>query len=84
MKNRLNSVVGVLAVLLLVCVFAISARAQLAGANLSGLVSDTSGSPVPDAKVSIKNVANGEVREVVTNGDGLYSAPNLVPGAYAR
>jgi hypothetical protein len=82
MKNRLNSVVGVLAVLLLVCVFAISARAQLAGANLSGLVSDTSGSPVPDAKVSIKNVANGEVREVVTNGDGLYSAPNLVPGAY--
>ena len=41
----------------------------------------TTGSPVPDAKVSIKNVANGEVREVITNGDGLYSAPNLILGS---
>ena len=48
MKNKLNSVVGVLAVLLLACIFAIPAHSQLAGANLSGLVSDTSGSPVPD------------------------------------
>jgi hypothetical protein len=82
MKNKLNSRVGILAVLLFACIFAIPAHSQLAGANLSGLVSDISGSPLPDAKVSIKNVANGEVREVVTNGDGLYSAPNLVPGAY--
>jgi hypothetical protein len=82
MKNRLDLGIGVLVALLLACVFAIPAHSQLAGANLSGLVSDSSGSPLPDAKVSIKNVANGEVREVVTNGDGLYSAPNLVPGAY--
>jgi hypothetical protein len=58
------------------------ARAQLAGANLSGVVLDSSGGTVPNARVSIKNVATGVVREVQSNSDGLYSAPNLSPGSY--
>jgi len=37
---------------------------------------------VPDAAVTIKNVGTGVVREVTTNGDGFYSAPNLLPGSY--
>src|SRR5205807_536641 len=37
---------------------------------------------VPNATVSAKNVANGSLREVTTNGDGFYSAPNLQPGTY--
>jgi hypothetical protein len=32
--------------------------------------------------VSIKNVATGTVRQLTSNSDGLYSAPNLVPGNY--
>src|SRR5690242_10025207 len=57
-------------------------NAQLAGATLSGVVSDESGGAVAGAKVAIKNVATGDTREVTTNTDGLYSAPNLLPGNY--
>jgi hypothetical protein len=60
----------------------IPAHAQLAGANLSGVVTDASGAPVAGATVSIKNVGTDVVREVTTNADGLYSAPNLPPGTY--
>ncbi|GAC1702891.1 MAG: hypothetical protein NVS9B4_09360 [Candidatus Acidiferrum sp.] len=68
--------------LLLLLISVTPAHAQLAGANLSGVVSDESGAAVAGAKVSIKNLANGSVREVSTNADGLYSAPNLAPAAY--
>jgi hypothetical protein len=63
-------------------VLVIPAHAQLAGANLSGVVTDESGSAVAGAKVSIKNLANGTIREVVTNTDGVYAAPNLAPAEY--
>ena len=58
------------------------AEAQVAGATLSGLITDPSGAEIPNAEVSIKNVGTGEVRAVSTNGDGFYSAPNLLPGRY--
>ena len=57
-------------------------HAQLAGANLSGTVQDDTGAAVAGAKVSIKNVDNANIREVLTNGDGLYSSQNLLPGSY--
>ena len=57
-------------------------KAQVSGATLSGVVADTSGGAVANATISIKNVATGVVREVPTNSDGFYSAPNLLPGNY--
>jgi hypothetical protein len=60
----------------------VPAHAQVAGATLSGLVTDTLGGPVPNATVSIRNRANGELRELKTDADGFYSAPNLLPGEY--
>ena len=56
--------------------------AQVAGATLNGTVSDASGSGVPNANVSIKNTATGVVRDLSTDSDGFYSAPNLLPGVY--
>lgn len=56
--------------------------AQVAGANLSGTVTDASGAGVPNATVSIKNTATGIVRDITTDSDGFYSAPNLLPGVY--
>src|SRR5579863_1840664 len=70
----------------LVCIavafWSFPAQAQLAGATLSGVVKDTSGAVVVDGTVSIKNTATGTVRQVTTNADGFYSAPNLLPGTY--
>jgi len=59
-----------------------SVVAQVSGATLSGLVADEQGGPVPDAAVKIKNLGTGVTREIRTNSDGLYSAPNLNPGSY--
>ena len=33
--------------------------------------------------MSITNAATGVVTNVVTNADGVYSAPNLLPGTYS-
>ena len=61
---------------------AVPARAQVAGASLSGTVMDTSGAVIPGATVSIKNTATGESRDVSTDKDGFYTAPNLIPDPY--
>lgn len=74
--------VAMSALLVVLLIQSIPAHSQLAGATLSGLVSDESGAVVANANVTIKNEANGTIREVDTNADGLYSAPNLLPGDY--
>ncbi len=57
-------------------------RAQVSGATLSGIVKDPSGAAVAAATIAIRNSATGEARDVSTNREGLYSAPNLLPGNY--
>jgi hypothetical protein len=63
-------------------ILALRAQAQQAGANLSGIVLDGSGGTVLGAKIAIKNVATSVIREVQSNSEGLYAAPNLSPGSY--
>src|SRR6267378_7182479 len=58
------------------------AHAQVSGATVSGTVSDPSGSAVPKAQITIKDVATGVTRVLVSDNAGLYSAPNLLPGSY--
>src|ERR1700756_104660 len=65
-----------------VCFWSRPATAQVAGATLSGLVTDSSGAAIADATVTTKNLATGEARVVQTNGEGFYSMPNLLPGSY--
>src|SRR6202521_3250856 len=55
---------------------------QLVGAMLSGTVTDQSGGVVPQAAISIKNIATGITRTSTTSAAGLYSAANLLPGTY--
>ena len=60
----------------------VPAYAQVVGATLSGTVTDPSSSIIPNAQVSIVNAGTGVPRNVTTNGDGYYTAPNLLPGSY--
>src|SRR3989449_1486900 len=67
--------------MLAIC-FSAPARAQVAGGTLSGTISDPSGRLVPQALISIQNIATGITTTVTTNSDGYYTAANLLPGEY--
>ena len=56
--------------------------AQVAGATLSGTVTDPSNAAVPNSNITIKNIETGISRDVTTNDAGFYNAPNLSPGVY--
>jgi Carboxypeptidase regulatory-like domain/TonB-dependent Receptor Plug Domain len=77
-----KQVLGIL--LISVCVGFLCAPlyAQVAGASLSGTVSDPSGAPVVGVRVSLENLATGVSRETKTDTSGVYTAPNLLPGSY--
>jgi hypothetical protein len=57
-------------------------RAQTGGAALSGIVTDPSGKPVPNARISLKNAATGQTTETRSDWTGLYEIPRLSPGDY--
>ncbi len=82
MKATLVLPIAALLVLSVGALWSVPANAQAVGATLSGVVSDSSGAAIGNATVSIKNVATSEIRQVSSNGDGIYSAPNLLPGSY--
>jgi hypothetical protein len=57
-------------------------HAQVAGAALSGTVTDPSGAAIVGAQVSVTNRDTGVNRSVATDAAGFYSVPNLQPGNY--
>src|SRR5438105_10767432 len=81
-SQRVRVVLSVFFVLALGFCWGGEARAQVSGATLSGIVTDTSGAVIPGVMISIKNRATGVVRTVTTDEAGLYSAPNLQAGSY--
>lgn len=85
-SNVGKSIAGRIALVLLAIALQTSwsgvANAQAVGATLSGLVTDSSGAAIPGASISIKNTGTSEMRNVVTNSEGFYSVPNLLPATY--
>ncbi|HEY6373672.1 MAG TPA: TonB-dependent receptor [Candidatus Sulfotelmatobacter sp.] len=65
-----------------ICGAVSNVHAQVAGASISGTVMDSSSRVVSNVQIRISNVATGGTREVTTNDEGVYSAPNLQPGMY--
>jgi hypothetical protein len=60
----------------------VTAHAQVAGATLSGTVTDQSGALLPQATISIRNVSTDITRTTTTSAAGFYSVPNLLPATY--
>src|SRR5881397_913061 len=55
---------------------------QAAGlGSISGVVQDATGASVPGAGVVIANTSKGIRRQLETNGEGVFSAPALVPAS---
>jgi hypothetical protein len=53
-----------------------------ASANLNGRVTDPRGGALTGVAVTVINTAGGLARDTVTNSEGLYNVPSLVPGVY--
>lgn len=58
------------------------AFAQSERGNITGVVTDKTGASVPDAPVSIINVATNVAEHVTSTRTGEYNAANLSPGKY--
>ena len=56
--------------------------AQISGGVFRGEVRDASDAVVRHAKILIRSVESGEEVIAESNGEGIYSAPTLVPGSY--
>src|ERR1700739_493635 len=63
------------------CVRLIQAQNAVAGA-MTGAVTDSSGALVSGATVTIIDVGTHDQRQVMTNGEGRYTAPLLKPAQY--
>ena len=76
-SNRLFLISGLVCLLLAPC-----APAQDFRGTISGLVTDPSGAAVPGATVKATRAETNEATEVKTTGDGHYTIPYLMLGAY--
>jgi hypothetical protein len=54
----------------------------VAGGSLSGIIKDPSGASVPDAQLTLTNVAQKTVFKSVSDAQGFYSFPALLVGIY--
>src|SRR5436309_13980189 len=68
--------------LLIILLTPLAISAQVAGGAISGKVSDGNGAVLPGAQVAIRNTATGVTTQLSANDEGVYRAPNLLPGQY--
>src|SRR6185369_3153018 len=67
---------------LVLCAFPVGAFAQTASATLSGTILDPNGSVVPEANITVTDIATGVKRTATTNDQGSFTIPLLKPASY--
>jgi hypothetical protein len=82
MKGKLSKLPAIVWVLGLTLALTSPLRAQVAGAIVSGAVTDAQGGVIANAKVSARNVQTSVVTETTSNVDGAYTILNLIPSDY--
>jgi Carboxypeptidase regulatory-like domain len=50
--------------------------------EITGTTTDSTGAVIPGSVVTLTNTATQQVRTATSNGSGVYSLPNMLPGAY--
>ncbi|MEO8597665.1 MAG: carboxypeptidase regulatory-like domain-containing protein [Candidatus Solibacter sp.] len=55
---------------------------QIDRGTIQGLVNDGTGAVIPGAKVQVVRIATNSALDFITNGEGIYIAPNLPAGDY--
>ena len=77
--KRSASLCGMLAIILML--FAVRATAQETRGAIEGVVKDASGAVLPGVTVEAKH-KSGSTATTVTNAQGQYHFPALIPGPY--
>jgi outer membrane receptor protein involved in Fe transport len=72
----------VLALAVLLALFSSLVFGQAEQGTIAGIVKDSMGAVVADAKVIVKNTATNAVRNSTTNSAGQYTVPDLTPSNY--
>jgi Carboxypeptidase regulatory-like domain len=80
-RNSLGSVC--LALALIVAVGSPAFAQGSIFSTLSGTVVDSDGLPIPGANVKIRNNGTGQEIDLVSGGDGGFTAPNINSGSYS-
>jgi Carboxypeptidase regulatory-like domain len=71
------------ALLCAIVLFNIATNAQLTTADIIGTVYDSSGTVLPNAKVTLMNQGTHETRNAESGAGGEYSFAFLLPGSYS-
>src|ERR1044071_7028183 len=61
---------------------ALPARAQVANAVITGIVTDAQGGVLPGVTITVRNAESGVTRTIVSEADGRYRLGGLPPGRY--
>ena len=70
--------------LVTICVFALNGFGQgSSSGTITGTVTDSTGSVVPDAEITVTNQGTGVPTVTKTNGSGVFAVPQLVAGTYS-
>jgi hypothetical protein len=78
----MSKLVKVLCCVSLLALFSTSLWAQGIFATLTGVVTDSSEAVVGGAKVTLRDLGSGSLRDTVTNGDGYYTFASVPVGNY--
>jgi hypothetical protein len=77
------SVARIAALLLLMVCGSLTIHGQTNFGRISGTVKDTNGGALPNANVTISDLANNLVRTATADSDGFYTVTNLPVGTYS-
>ena len=82
-ETLMNSVNSMRNVALLLVAAAATSFAQSDSTSINGLITDPTGAPISNAKVTARNQGTGATREAASSNTGTYVIPSLPSGIYS-